>query len=138
MTKEIVQAIATQEVQRELRLQSLQASYETSDATPVTILTIEIPEYSAGHLEVDVVALLEDGSDKYTSKAIVGFRKDTVLVLDLADFPHDENGIAASFDVINDSENAAIELTGVAATVIKWKVRVPEPFLLTIEPPAAP
>lgn len=133
MTREIIQAIAQSEVSKELRLQSFQTTYETSDATPVTILTIDIPEYSAGHLEVDVVAMLEDGSDKYTSKSIVGFRKDTVLVFDAADFPHDENALLADYSVVNDSENASVELTGVAATAILWQVRVSQ-FIMTITP----
>lgn len=134
MTNEIAKAIARTEAEKVAGQNNFLFTLTTEDATPVNIATIEIPEYTTGHLEIDLAAILEDGSDKLTAKIIAGFHKDTVLTIDTLTTLHSQNFIAGSaFDVVDDSENPAIEITGVAATNIHWQARVNQ-FLLTITP----
>lgn len=134
--KSIITAIARQEAEKSLGLYNHAESFTTADATPTTALVVEIPEYSAGFIEVEVAALLEDGTAKFSAKWIVGIHKTTTLTIDTEDVLHTQNGIAgASFTVIDDSDNPAIEITGVAATSIVWAVRTRE-FILNIIPVA--
>lgn len=136
MTSELVKAISLQEAENHWNINNIQYPLTTSDATPEIIATIELPDYTTGHLEIDIAAMVDDGSAKFTAKWIVGFHKDTVLTLDTETTLHAQNGIAgASFDVIVDSENAAVEVTGVGATNIVWLCMI-KPFLLTITPSA--
>lgn len=98
----------------------------TSDATPVVAWTIELDDYYAGVLRVEIVAKKDLGTTtgKFSRVWYVGFEKDTTLALDTEDVVHDQNAIAgASVQVVNDSENLGIEITGVAATDIQWTCR---------------
>lgn len=134
--KAIITAIARQEAENAMSLYNHADTFSTSDATPTTALVVEVAEYSAGFIEVEVAAMVDDGSAKFSAKWIVGIFKDTALVIDTENVLHSVNGIAgASFSVINDSDNPAIEVTGVAATNIAWAVRTRE-YLLNITPVA--
>lgn len=136
MNESIIRRISTQEAEKAMAVYNHAESFTTVDATPTTALILEVAEYSAGFIEVEVAAMLEDGTAKFSAKWIVGIFKDTALVIDTENVLHSENGIAgASFQVIDDSDNPAIEITGVAATNIVWAVRTRE-FILNIIPVA--
>jgi hypothetical protein len=96
-------------------------SITTTDATPVNIALLEVPEYYAGIIETKVTALTEDGSLFNTVIAFQGFRKDTVLTLldynEMLTGTPEHAGVSA---IVIDTENLAVQVTGVVATVIRW------------------
>lgn len=134
MNDSIVRAIAKSEAEKAVGLQNHSDVFETTNATPTIVLIIEVNDYSAGFIEVEVAAMTEDGTEKLSAKWIVGIHKETGLTIDPEDVLHSVIGIAgASFNVVEDTTNPAIELTGVAATNITWMVRTKE-YLLNITP----
>lgn len=99
--------------------------YETTNATPVNAFLVEIPDSFAGLYEVDLITLNSDGSAAVSYKAAVTFSKVGTLTLGAITTIHtDIGGITGlGVNIVNDSDNIAIELTGVAATTLVWIAR---------------
>lgn len=135
ITRAIARSEALQAVMRGLPI----IEYVTEDATPVIVpdATVLMEDYTGGLIEYEVIAMEAGGTGKLSSKVIAGVFKDTALTIDTPlDFLHAQGTLAASFDIVDDSDNPAVELTGVAATVIYWRIKVNAQMLLTIIPVA--
>lgn len=138
MTYELTKAVARQEAQRLISLGLPVIEFTTSDATPVIVpeATVILNDYTYGKIKYEVIAVFEDGSANLSSERIVGVFKDTALTLGTPDSLHDDDSTTATYLIVDDgSDNVGIELRGVAATNILWRIRVTS-FLttITIEP----
>lgn len=95
----------------------------SSDATPAEVMVLELPTYTAGILEYEVLAIDPDG-DAITGRHTIRWVKKATLTLgtqdDISAFVTDMGG--GSYQVIDSGDNLAIELTGIAATDISWRV----------------
>lgn len=110
-------------IQDVLLLQPL-FNVQTTDATPVSIATIEISDYEGGILEISVLGMEDTGAGAVTAKKIVRYFKDTSLTIGTpADIlPLETDLVGATFSISNVSENIDISVTGVAATIVNWTV----------------
>lgn len=126
-TVEIIRAIAKEQAEQAVMSLRMPTTYQTTNATPVIVLVIEVEQYNGGFYEIEVVGVEVTGTGKISGKQIIGFWKDTTLTLDTPSILHDEDGIGASWQAINDSENIAVELTGIVGT-INWFIRVVNPL----------
>jgi hypothetical protein len=93
----------------------------TTGTTPVEIALIEIPDYNAGILEVEVIGMEETGAGAVTATRIVRFIKVGTLTIgtpvDLLAVETDLSG--GDFSIVNSSENIQVKVTGTADT-INW------------------
>jgi hypothetical protein len=136
----IIRAIAKSEAMQAVMRGLPIIEFTTSDATPVIVpdATVLMEDYTGGLVEYEVVAMEAGGTGKLSSRVIAGVFKDTALTIDTPlDFLHAQDTLGASFDIVDDgSDNPAVELTGVAATSIIWRIKVNSQMLLTIIPVA--
>lgn len=138
MTSEIVRGIAKSEALKAVLLGIPVIQFQTDDATPVIVsdATMFLDDYTGGFIVYDIIAMEAGGTGKLSTKVIAGVFKDSALTIDTPlDFLHAQDTLGASVDIISDSDNPAVELTGVAATSIIWQIRI-TPMLLTIIPVA--
>jgi hypothetical protein len=114
-------------------------STSTSNATPATLTTYTIPDNSVGVIEVTMSAAETDASAGITGKKIVRYRKagGTITLGSITSILADEVDAGASgatWTIDDASNNVIIQVTGVAATSIEWKVVA----TLTIKIPTPP
>lgn len=122
MNESLVRAIAKSEAQK---AKEVEYSLTTTDNTATTVEEIIVEDYTAGLLEIDFVAIENEGTAKNTGKVLEGFFKDTTLALDSPDAPHFQIGITGStISITDDGGNVQVKVTGVAATTIKWKLKI--------------
>lgn len=102
---------------------SLEVEATTEDATPTDVLTIEVDDYTAGILQIWVVAT-DNAGNAITGSQIVRYKRfDAVTLGTPADLLTLQADIAGSFSIAVDGFTIVISVTGVAATAINWKVR---------------
>lgn len=96
----------------------------SSDATPVAIGNIEVPDFVSGWLKIDASSIVTDGSANNGGEYRVKFSKNGTLTVGTLSTVWESNDNAASISVSADvNENILIEGTGIAATEINWMVR---------------
>lgn len=93
----------------------------TPDATPLSLITVTIPDFCIGILEVRMHA--HDGSSALNGVKLIGFSKpgSTLTIDGSTDVMPDTGPLAATWAPSVVSENISIDVTGIAATDIAWK-----------------
>lgn len=135
MTSEIIRGIARQEAQQQVYFGGPSVQYTTADATPTEIpeTLIELPIWTAGIVDVEVIAWDLTGAGVMMSNRKYGFSKDSGTInLETADVISEHTSLAADYDLVASSGNLLVEITGIAATDITWQIRVTN-YSLTIE-----
>lgn len=133
MTSEIIRGIAREEAQQ---VGGRAIQYTTADATPTQVpdTLIELPIWTAGIVDVEVIAWDLTGAGVMMSNRKYGFSKDSGTInLETADVISEHISlIGADYDLVASSGNLVVEITGIAATDITWQIRVTN-YSLTIE-----
>lgn len=98
---------------------------QTTDDEPALIAKVEIPNNTAGKMEVTVIAFNDDSTEANTGVYFQAFRKSTVLTL----LAYDEMltaspEMASTVAILNQDENIAIQITGEAGKTINWACEV--------------
>jgi hypothetical protein len=102
-------------------------SVSTANATPTTLVTYSVPASSTGVLTIDMSGMKSDGSGGITGKKVVRWKKvsGTLTLGSITSLLADEVDAAisgATWTITTSSNNIIVQVTGVAATNIDWKI----------------
>jgi hypothetical protein len=105
------------------------ATVGTVDATPTVIYTIETLDNTVGIVEYLILAMLSDGTEAITGKNVFRYINDgTTLTVgtEAAVIAQVEEAslTGSSYAAVNSDPDIEIEVTGLAATEIEWKIIV--------------
>jgi hypothetical protein len=105
---------------------SLQYVVQTTDATSTAAITISVDDYFGGKLRVEVIGVEDSGAGSLAGEQVLKFWKDTTLNLGIPSdiLPLDSDIAGATYSVNNVSDSIEVTITGVAATVINWILRI--------------
>lgn len=126
MTTEVARAISRSEAQKVFALGSFQYTLQTTDATPTAALTISIDDFFGGKLRVEFIGVEDTGAGSLAGEQVLKFWKDTSLNLGTVTdiMPLDSDIAGTTYSINNVSDSIEITVTGAAATVINWIVRI--------------
>jgi hypothetical protein len=108
--------------------------YQTTDATPVNAFKFMLLDGFGGMMVVDIIGVADDGSGAVSGRLIVNLMKFSTLTMGTPTVVHSDTSFA-SFALVNDSENLAVEITGHATKTVIWIVKIE---LLTTNASATP
>jgi hypothetical protein len=125
-TSEVIRAIGRSEAVKAVMNGSLQYVVQTTDATSTAAITISVDDYFGGKLRVEVIGVEDSGAGSLAGEQVLKFWKDTTLNLGIPSdiLPLDSDIAGATYSVNNVSDSIEVTITGVAATVINWILRI--------------
>jgi hypothetical protein len=129
VNRRIIEAWIRAEIQKDKQIGSgwIEAeAIQTTDATPTTILTLEIEDNFSGILEVEILGVNDGvGAEAVTGRKIVRFKKDTALTLGTPSniLAIETDIVGATFSISNVSEDIVVTVTGAASTTINWSCK---------------
>jgi hypothetical protein len=102
------------------------ATVGTADATPTVIYTLTTSDTTAGFIDYLVIGIVDDGSETIVVKEILNYLNDgtTMTIKNFTKLlTHNDTGLlTADVTTTATGDDIEIEVTGVAATNIEWKI----------------
>jgi hypothetical protein len=114
------------------------ATVATTDATPTVIYTIETLDNTVGIVEYLILGMLADGTEAITGKNVFRYVNDGTALTMGAEAAviakvTEASLATASYAAVNSDPDIEIEVTGLAATEIEWKIIV-QHWYFTVTP----